>query len=85
MKEINGKKYSFKEFDPYKLRIKMEYIVSNAIHSVDIYTEEEDINIAYEGIMDILKDKPYQFEMVNYSTKEQDDLDREFINKFLDF
>lgn len=82
--EINGHKYSRQEFEDYKLRVKFEFEMYNGdYHNIDIYTTQEDKNEVYMTVSEKQADSVKCIEIVNVSTKEQDDLTSKFIEETL--
>jgi len=80
--EINGHRYSRKEFDGYTHRIKMAFEVIGEKHLtyVDIYTTNGVIKNASDAIRSLCTDKVKDCAPVHFCTKEQDDLAAAFID-----
>lgn len=90
MKTINGYQYSKKEFPEYKTRVKVEIMDKNNVgHSLDIYTTKSfgggnrDVFKAdiIKDLMSTVTDKVDFINIVNISTKEQDDAATEMLMK----
>jgi hypothetical protein len=83
--ELNGFKYSRKQFEGYTHRLKFELDVVNQEwkSNIDIYTNNEDKRSVYNVISELTTDKVKNLELVNWTTKEQDDLDVQFLEETL--
>ncbi len=83
IKKVNGEKYSKDDFKGYNYRVKVDFHTRSRRHSVDLYTTRSDKDLIYEDIYELITDKVVRFEIIHFSTKEQDDKASELINGFL--
>lgn len=83
--ELNGFKYSREQFEGYAHRLKFELDVVNQEwkSNIDIYTNNEDKRSVYNVISELTTDKVKNLELVNWTTKEQDELTSKFIEEIL--
>lgn len=89
IKEKDGFKYSTKEFEGYKYRAK--YVVVNdsdgeQLYNMDVYTDCEDKKTVLLTLFYATKKKhsqPFTAEIINFCSKEQDDLNTKFIEETL--
>lgn len=87
MKEVNKQWYSRHEFSTYKTRAKINFkLIDESEANFDIYTTETDKDKIREAINGMLnRKKCITFEVVNYTTKEQDDAISKFIDETFDY
>jgi len=84
MQAFNGFLYSKKEFLDYKFRAKVEFKTKGGEHNMDIYTTATDKETVLGFISAKKTDKVTSFKIVNWVSKEVDDLTAEFLNEILD-
>jgi len=82
--EINGFKYSRVEFEGYKYRAVITFIVYGEQRRFDLYTTNENKTSTFDEALRFIK-KGHHIEMANWSSKEQDDRASELIQETLDF
>ena len=86
MKEINGYKYSKKEFDGYKFRSIFRLSVDEDWRNdtnIDVYTDNPDREEVKKVINSLTTDKVKNCFMEHWTTKEQDDRNSELIEETL--
>jgi len=79
--ELNGLKYSREQFDDYKIRCKVELYTAKEKHTLDIYTTDLNIDNIQQVLFNIKAENVGKVDIVNYTTKEQDDLTAQFIDE----
>lgn len=83
MKEVNGLKYSKEVFDDYlfsaKIKLKTEYVY----HTIDIYTTDTNKESLLSFIDTVKREDVISVELLNWSSKESDILQAEFIDEWL--
>jgi hypothetical protein len=83
IKIINGEKYSKDNFKGYTYRVKVDFHTISRRHSIDLYTTRSTKDLIWEDIHELITDKVVRFEIIHFSTKEQDDSATELINEWL--
>jgi hypothetical protein len=86
MKELNGYKYSFTQFDGYCYRVLVDIAINvdETIYT-DIYTDNNNTESIWDDLMELFiqSGKCILITAHKYKTKEEDDLASEFINELL--
>lgn len=86
MKEINGYKYSKKEFDGYKFRSIFRLSVNEDWRNdtnIDVYTDNPDREEVKKVINSLTTEKVKLCSIEHWTTKEQDDRNSELIEETL--
>lgn len=86
MLELNGHKYSQKQFDEYKFRTMFRLKQSNDWREdnvVTVYTDNPNKEEVSKVIASRLSEKVISYEMEHWATKEQDELASKFIDETL--
>lgn len=83
MLELNGHKYSKTQFEGYKYRAQVKISTSNHTHYLSIYTTDDHSIRVREILWERKSPKAIGLEIVKWTTKEQDDIESEFIDEFL--
>lgn len=79
--ELNNFKYSRESFPEYKFRAKVRIKTNDEDeHFIDIYTTDSNKKRVNDVLMNRKSDKVRTLNIINWCTKEQDDLNTEFIN-----
>jgi len=79
MKTIKNLKYSREQFDDYLFRAKIKLKTEDDYHNLDIYTTDTDQESLLKFVDSIKKEKVISVELLNWVSKEQDDLTTEFL------
>ena len=83
MNVINNATYSKTAFDTYKFRYKFEFDVlgTNYKSNQDVYSTETNKDVVYSVISQRTSEKVLNLELVHIASREQDDLDSQFIDE----
>ena len=81
--EENGYKYSREEFEGYTHRAKFSFDVEGEDYesNIDIYTDSSDKDEVFNVIFNRKRDNVIFMDIINWATKEQDELTAKFIEE----
>lgn len=80
MKTVNGLWYSREKFDNYKFSALIKLKTKDDYHNIWIYTTDTDKKSLLEFVDTVKKDSVISVELLNWCSKEQDDLTKEFLD-----
>lgn len=78
-----GERYCRIEFKGYKYRAKVSIQTTDSEHSLDIYTTNPDQYDVEQFLMTRASTEVTSINVIHWATKEQDDLEAEFIDEYL--
>lgn len=81
--ELNGLRYSRAAIDDYKIRARAKIKTATDEHTLDIYTDDTDKENVEKVLLSRATEKVVSIEIIDWSTKEDDDRVSDFLDEFL--